>query len=73
MLASAPINLSQVRQVSAQAATDRAIVNPRTVVIIRSGALIKDFPEKKRATVTYPLISGLKDVHPASRPNNSPG
>jgi hypothetical protein len=31
-------------------------------VIIRHGALIKDFPEKKRATVTYPIISGLKDA-----------
>jgi hypothetical protein len=32
------------------------------VVIIRRSALIKDFPEKKRATVTYPVISGLKDA-----------
>jgi hypothetical protein len=31
------------------------------VVIVRRGALIKDFPEKKTATVTYPVISGLKD------------
>jgi hypothetical protein len=31
------------------------------VVIVRRGALIKDFPEKKRATLTYPVISGLKD------------
>jgi hypothetical protein len=31
-------------------------------VIIRHGALIKDFPEKQRATVTYPIISGLKDA-----------
>jgi len=62
LLASAPIHFSQVRQVIPQASTDRAIVNPRTVVIIRSGALIKDFPEKKRATVTYPVISGLKDA-----------
>ena len=57
----APLSLSQV-QVVAQAGTDRAVVRPRTVVIIRRGALIKDFPNKKRATVTYPIISGLKDA-----------
>ena len=57
----APVSLSQTRPVAAQAGTDRAVVRPRTVVIIRRGALIKDFPAKKRATVTHPVISGLKD------------
>ena len=41
--------------------SDRAIVTPRKVVIVRRAALIKGFPEKKTATVTYPVISGLKD------------
>jgi hypothetical protein len=40
---------------------NRAIVTARKVVIVRSAAQIKDFPGKKRATVTYPIISGLKD------------
>lgn len=62
LLFTASPSLSQVRQVAAQAGTDRAVVRPRTVVIIRHGALIKDFPDKKRATVTYPVISGLKDA-----------
>jgi hypothetical protein len=57
----ASVSLSQIQLVAAQAGTDRAVVRPRTVVIIRRGALIKDFPDKKRATVTYPAISGLKD------------
>ena len=61
-LFNSPVSLSQARQVRAQAGTDRAVVRPRTVVIIRRGALIKDFPEKKRATVTYPVISGIKDA-----------
>ena len=61
-LFNSPVSLSQARQVRAQAGTDRAVVRPRTVVIIRRGALIKDFPEKKRATVTYPVISGLNDA-----------
>lgn len=61
LLVSAPVKPSQVRQVTAQTGTDRAIVRPRTVVIIRRGAMSKNFPDKKRATVTYPIISGLKD------------
>ena len=62
LLLNAPVSQSQVRQVTAKVGTDRAVVRPRTVVIIRHGALIKDFPEKQRATVTYPIISGLKDA-----------
>ena len=58
LLASAPVKLAQLK-VTAQ--PDRAIIRPRTVVIIRRGALIKDFPNKKRATVTYPVVSGLRD------------
>ena len=67
LLFTAPPSLSQVRQVAAQTGTDRAVVRPRTVVIIRRGALIKDFPNKKRATVTYPIISGLKDAQVLGR------
>jgi hypothetical protein len=62
LLFTVPLSLSQVRQVAAQAGTDRVVVRPRTVVITRRGALLKDFPNKKRATVTYPVISGLKDA-----------
>ena len=36
---------------------DRAIVTPKKVLIVRRGAL----PGKRTATVTYPVISGLKD------------
>ena len=61
LLFTTPVSLSQGRPVAAQTGVDRAVVTPRTVVIIRRGALIKDFPDKKRATVTYPVVSGLKD------------
>src|SRR6185369_5780740 len=61
LLVGAPVKTSQVPEVAAQSGTERAIVKPRTVVIIRRGALIKDFPNKKRATVTYPVVSGLND------------
>lgn len=40
---------------------DRVIVKPRTIAIVRSGKLVKDFPGKKRATIKYPVISGLSD------------
>lgn len=40
---------------------DRVIVTPRRVTIVRRGALVKDFPAKKTATVTYPVIRGLSD------------
>ena len=63
----APLSLSQVRHVAAQTGTDRAVVRPRTVVIIRRGALIKDFPNKKRATVTYPVISALRNAQVLGR------
>jgi len=41
---------------------DRVIVKPRTIVIVRSGQIAKEFPEKKRATVKFPLVSGLSDA-----------
>src|SRR5687767_11730778 len=45
----------------AKTADDRAIVTPRRVVLVRRGTLVKDFPGKKTATVTYPIVSGLRD------------
>ncbi len=41
---------------------DRVVVKPRTIVIVRSGKIVKDFPGKKRATIKYPLVSGLADA-----------
>ena len=37
------------------------------MLIIRRSALIKDFPNKKRAIVTYPVISGLKNAQVLGR------
>lgn len=41
---------------------DRVIIKPRTVTLIRRPSLVKGFPEKRSAKVTYPVISGLKNV-----------
>ncbi|HEV7747100.1 MAG TPA: hypothetical protein VGO56_19045 [Pyrinomonadaceae bacterium] len=57
----APANYAQ-RQLVGTGAADHAIVNPRKVVITRRSELIKNFPEKKHATITHPVISGLKDA-----------
>jgi hypothetical protein len=58
LLVAAPFN-SQTRQVRASV-DDHVIVKPRKIVITRRSDLIKNFPEKKRATITYPVVSGLK-------------
>lgn len=40
-------------------ARDRAIIQRRKIELVRSAALAKQFPDRKTAIVTYPVISGL--------------
>jgi len=40
---------------------DRLIVKPRRIVLVRSAKIAKQFPHRKTATITYPIISGLRD------------
>jgi len=42
-------------------AQDRLIVQPRRVVILRSGKVIRDFPERRKGIVRYPILRGLSD------------
>jgi hypothetical protein len=42
-------------------AEDRVIIQRRRIVLVRSRELAKQFPERKRAVVIYPVISGLSD------------
>jgi hypothetical protein len=44
------------------AAQDRVIVQPRRVVVIRSGKEVRDFPERRKAIVRYPIVRGLSDA-----------
>lgn len=46
---------------------DRAVIQRRRVVLIRSPKLAKQFPHKKRALVTYPIVSGLSNPAVARR------
>jgi hypothetical protein len=59
----APYGYAQPKQAAptTTSANVRAIVTPRRVVITRPARLVRDFPGKKTAVVTYPVISGLKD------------
>ncbi len=43
-------------------ADDHAIIQRRRIVLVRSPRLVKDFPGKRRAVVTYPVITGLSPV-----------
>lgn len=46
---------------SAMRAEDRAVIQRRRIVLVRRGQMQKEFPHKKRAVVTYPVVSGLRD------------
>ena len=53
------IHGAQAGSSAATQVADRAIIQRRKIVIIRSPELVRRFPQKKRAVVTYPVISGL--------------
>jgi len=54
---------SQSRAGTISLSNDRVVITPRTIVIVRRGKLVKDFPEKRRATIKYPVVSGLSDAN----------
>lgn len=58
LLILAPGSYSQGKQ-AGPSTDDHVIVKPRRLVIMRRGDLVKNFPEKRRATITYPVVSGL--------------
>ena len=41
---------------------DHAIIQRRRIVLVRSANLAKQFPHKRQAVVTYPVITGLSPV-----------
>jgi hypothetical protein len=44
------------------AAQDHVTVQPKRVVIIRTGKVARDFPERRRAIVRYPIVKGLSNA-----------
>lgn len=55
------IGLAQTKPASPNT-DDHVVIRPRTVTLVRSPALVKDFPGKKTAKVTYPILTGLSNV-----------
>jgi hypothetical protein len=53
---------SQVPPVSTTAVPDHAIIQRRRMVLTRVPAIAKQFPNKTRAIVSYPVVSGLNPV-----------
>jgi hypothetical protein len=45
----------------ALAAAGSAIIQRRQIVIVRRGALARQFPERRRAVINYPMVSGIAD------------
>jgi len=57
------IFLSSIAQAQTRTrpADDRVTITPRKITIIRTGEVAKNFPHRRKALVTYPIISGLRD------------
>jgi hypothetical protein len=53
---------AQARSGKANCIEDRVIIQRRRIVLIRSPKLARQFPGRKSAVVTYPVISGLNDA-----------
>ena len=53
------------------AAQDHVTIQPRRVVFIRRGKVVRDFPERKKATVRYPIAGGLPDATVLRRIQNT--
>jgi hypothetical protein len=53
------------------AAQDHVIVQPKRVVIIRTGKEVRDFPERRKAIVRYPIVQGLSNAIALRRIQNT--
>jgi hypothetical protein len=52
-------------------AQDRLVIQPRKVVLLRTGRLAREFPERKKAIVRYPIVRGLADATVLRRIQNT--
>lgn len=60
LLFSVLLLLSMSATMFAAGAGDSVVIEKKKVVLVRTGKLIRDFPEKKRAIVSYPILkSGI--------------
>ena len=61
VLATLILTLAPTSFLSAQQINDRAVLTRRKVILTRPPAVVRHFPQRKRALVSYPVISGLSD------------
>lgn len=67
-----PITLGTVvAQSPGATAQDRVVIQPRRVVLLRSGKAARNFPGAKRAIVRYPIVRGLSDAGVLRRIQNT--
>lgn len=67
-----PITLCAVLAQSPSAkAQDRLVIQPRKVVLLRSGKAARNFPGARRAIVRYPIVRGLSDAGVLRRIQNT--
>lgn len=52
----------QAQTAQSRPARDRAIIQRRKILLVRSAALAKQFPDRRTAIVMYPVISGLDPI-----------
>ena len=52
---------AQANNTKSQTTDDHVIIQRRRIVLVRSPELAKEFPHRKTAVVTYPVVSGLSD------------
>jgi hypothetical protein len=64
-----PIVLSAVS--ATVAAQDHVIIQPKRVVIIRTGKEVRDSPDRRKAIVRYPIIKGLSNAIALRRIQNT--
>ena len=62
LLAAAVSAAVSLAPASRAAVDDRAVVTRKRVVIVRTGRIARQFQHKRRALVTYPIVSGLSDA-----------
>jgi len=48
-------------QTRTKPADDRVTITPRKITLIRTGEVARNFPHRRRAVVTYPVVAGLRD------------
>jgi hypothetical protein len=55
------ISVGQIRPGKPSHAEDRVIIQRRRIVLVRNADVVKRFPDRRTAVVTYPVIMGLSN------------